>query len=225
MGAPSGVKKRQSKRPLGCFHDKYQIVAMACNVQNAPRSGGPFSQCARLRGAAKVCDLKSEKGEKKMNRISMFKKSLLLAVLMSPALLAQALDFSVGELQIEHPWSREMPPSAPSAAAYFVVHNQGAAADRLLGVQTPVAGTAELHQVVHADGVMKMQRVQNVEIPASGAAKFAPMGYHVMLFNLKQSLRDGERFPLTLTFEKAGAVEVEVAVQKEPPVEEPMPQH
>jgi len=160
-----------------------------------------------------------------MKRISIFKQSLLLAVLLSPALFAQAHDYSVGELQIEHPWSREMPPSAPSAAAYFVVHNQGAEADRLLGVQTPVAGTAELHQVTHADGLMKMQQVSSVEIPAGGAATFAPMGYHVMLFNLKQSLRDGERFPLTLTFEKAGAVEVEVAVQKEPPAGEPAHQH
>jgi hypothetical protein len=63
--------------------------------------------------------------------------------------------------------------------------------------------------------------VQNVAIPAGGEVKFEPMGYHVMLFNLKQQAKDGERFPLTLTFEKAGVVEVEVAVQKEAPVVEP----
>src|SRR5690606_1023989 len=122
-----------------------------------------------------------------------------------------------GELHIEHPWSREMPSVAPTAAAYFVVHNKGTEADRLLSVSSPAAGKAELHEHIHADGLMKMQQVQTVAIPAGGEVKFAPMGYHVMLFNLKQQAKDGERFPLTLTFEKAGSVEVEVAVQREAP--------
>ena len=110
-----------------------------------------------------------------------------------------------------------MPPVAPTAAAYFVVHNKGVQADRLLAVQTPVAGKAEMHEHVHADGVMKMQQVQSVEVPAGGEVRFEPMGYHVMLFNLGQQAREGERFPLTLTFEKAGEVELEVAVHKDAP--------
>jgi hypothetical protein len=147
----------------------------------------------------------------------MLKKTLLGLSLMLPALLVQAHDYSVGNLHIEHPWSRAMPPVAPTAAAYFVVHNKGSDADRLLSASTPVAGKAELHEHIHADGLMKMQQVQSVEIPAGGEVKFEPMGYHVMLFNLKQQAKDGERFPLTLTFEKAGAVEVEIAVHKDAP--------
>jgi hypothetical protein len=148
-------------------------------------------------------------------------KTLLIAALLSPSLYASAHEYSAGELHIEHPWSREMPAVAPTAAAYFVVHNKGAADDRLLGVATPHAGKAELHEHIHADGLMKMQQVQSVAIPAGAEVQFAPMGYHVMLFNLQQQARDGARFPLTLTFEKAGAVAVEVAVQKEAPVVEP----
>jgi hypothetical protein len=148
----------------------------------------------------------------------MVKKTLFLAALLGTSLLANAHDYRVGELQIEHPWSRAMPPVAPTAAAYFVVRNRGADADRLLGVHTPLAGKAELHEHVHADGVMKMQQVQDVVVPAGGEARFEPMGYHVMLFNVRQQAKDGERFPLTLTFEKAGAIEVEVAVQTEAPV-------
>jgi len=143
----------------------------------------------------------------------MLKKTLLGLSLMLPALLVQAHDYSVGSLHIEHPWSREMPAVAPTAAAYFVVHNKGSDADRLLSASTPVAGKAELHEHIHADGLMKMQQVQNVEIPAGGEVKFEPMGYHVMLFNLKQQAKDGERFPLTLTFEKAGTVKVEFAIE------------
>ncbi|MFI8383944.1 copper chaperone PCu(A)C [Pseudomonas sp. NPDC079086] len=150
----------------------------------------------------------------------LLKKTLLIAALLSPSLFANAHEYTVGELHIAHPWSREMPPVAPTAAAYFVVHNKGAEADRLLSVSTPHAGKAELHEHMHADGVMKMQQVENVTIPAGGEVKFEPMGYHVMMFNLKQQAKDGERFPLTLTFENAGKVDVEVAVQKDAPADE-----
>jgi periplasmic copper chaperone A len=150
----------------------------------------------------------------------LLKKTLLIAALLSPSLFANAHEYNAGELHIEHPWSREMPAVAPTAAAYFVVHNKGAEADRLLSVSTQHAGKAELHEHIHADGLMKMQQVQTVVIPAGGEVKFEPMGYHVMLFNLKQQAKDGERFPLTLTFEKAGTVEVEIAVQKDAPAEQ-----
>jgi copper(I)-binding protein len=147
----------------------------------------------------------------------LLKKTLLIAAMLLPMLSANAHEYEAGSLHIDHPWSREMPPVAPTAAAYFVIHNNGQTADRLLGASTPVAQKAELHEHVHAAGVMKMQQVQTVEVPAGGEVTFAPMGYHIMLFGLKQQAKDGERFPLTLNFEKAGTVEVEVAVQKEAP--------
>ena len=148
------------------------------------------------------------------------RKILLLSALLGAGLPVHAHDYRTGQLHIEHPWSREMPPVAPTAAVYFVVHNNGDQADRLLRLDTPVAGKAELHEHVHADGVMKMQQVPAVEIPAGGEVRFEPMGYHVMLFDVKQQAKAGERFPLTLTFEKAGVVELDVAVQKEPPAAE-----
>nr|WP_288453855.1 copper chaperone PCu(A)C [uncultured Pseudomonas sp.] len=148
------------------------------------------------------------------------KKLALTAALLATSLLANAHEYEVGQLHIDHPWSREMPPVAPTAAAYFVVHNKGDADDRLLTVETPVAGKAEIHEHAHVNGMMKMQQVQNVVLPAGGEVKFAPMGYHVMLFNLKQQAQAGDRFPMTLTFEKAGPVMVEVAVQKDEPAAE-----
>lgn len=143
-------------------------------------------------------------------------KLLLLTGLLASPLLAQAHEYSIGKIEIDHPWSREMPPSAPNAAAYFTLHNAGEA-DRLSAVSTPLAQKAELHEHIHRDGLMKMQQVEAVDVPAGGAVQFAPMGYHVMLFGLKQQMKDGERFPLTLHFDKAGDVEVEVAVQKDAP--------
>ena len=145
------------------------------------------------------------------------RKLLLLSGLLLAPLLAQAHEYSAGQIHIEHPWSRAMPPSAPNAAAFFVLHNRGESADRLVSASSPHAQQTEIHEHVHQDGLMKMQQVQGVDIPAGGEVKFVPMGYHVMLFGVQQQLKDGERFPLTLRFEKAGEVQVEVAVQTDAP--------
>ena len=142
---------------------------------------------------------------------------LLLAGLLVSPLLAQAHEYQSGQIEIDHPWSRAMPPTAPNAAAFFVLHNQGDMADRLISASSPQAQKTEIHEHVHKDGLMKMQQVQGVDVPAGGEVKFMPMGYHVMLFGVQKQAQDGERFPLTLRFEKAGDVEVEVAVQKDAP--------
>lgn len=140
-------------------------------------------------------------------------RTLSLAALLAFALPSFAHDYKAGDLTIDHPWSRELPPNAPAGAAYFTLKNPGAAADRLLGVNTPRAQKAELHTHVHQNGLMKMQRVAAVEIPAKSEVAFQPGGNHVMLFGLSQPLKAGEQFPLTLEFEKAGKVEVQVQVE------------
>jgi periplasmic copper chaperone A len=133
--------------------------------------------------------------------------------------LAQAEDYRAGALQVVAPWSQALPPNAPTAAVYFTVRNQGMADDRLVGVETPVAAEAQMHQHVGADGMMKMQQVDSVIIPASGQARFAPMGNHVMLLGLqgRSSLVDGDSFPLTLRFQNAGDLPVQVRVLATPP--------
>ena len=149
----------------------------------------------------------------------MLNKLIVLAVLLLPACFANAHEYKVGELEIAHPWSQELPPNAPTVAAYFVIHNKGKTADRLLSVGSPISGKAELHEHVMQNDLMKMQPVPSVEIPAGGEATFAPMAYHVMLLELKDRslLSDGKRFPLTMHFEKSGDVTVEVSVQKKAP--------
>jgi copper(I)-binding protein len=146
----------------------------------------------------------------------MWKHLIILAALLLPVNHANAADYRAAELTIASPWSMELPPNAPTVAAYFVIHNNGQGADRLLGVQTPIAGMAQLHQHVHADGLMKMQQVSDINVPAGGDAVFAPMGYHVMLLEVKDkaALTEGKTFPLTLHFEKSGDVTVQVEVRK-----------
>jgi len=147
----------------------------------------------------------------------------MLIRLLATSLLALACsssfahEYQVAELQIAHPWSRALPPNAAAGAAYFVVHNQGKTEDRLLGAQTPRATKTEIHAMVQLGEVMKMQQLDSVGIPAGGEAKFAPGGNHLMLFGLQKPLVAGERFPLTLEFEKAGKVEVEIVIEANAP--------
>jgi copper(I)-binding protein len=157
----------------------------------------------------------------------MLNKLIVLAALLLPACFANAHEYKVGELEIAHPWSQELPPNAPTVAAYFVIHNSGKTADRLLNVDSPISAVAELHEHVMQGDLMKMQQVPSVDIPAGGNVMFAPMAYHVMLVNLKDRslLSDGKRFPLTMHFEKAGDVTVEVSVQKKPPEDMQMHAH
>ncbi|VVM43949.1 copper chaperone PCu(A)C [Pseudomonas fluorescens] len=149
----------------------------------------------------------------------MLNKLIVLAALLLPACLANAHEYKAAELEIAHPWSQELPPNAPTVAAYFVIHNSGKSADRLLSVDSPIAGIAQLHEHVKQNDLMKMQQVPSVEIPAGGEVTFAPMAYHVMLLELKDRslLSDGKRFPLTMHFENSGDVTVEVTVQKKAP--------
>lgn len=143
---------------------------------------------------------------------------ILISILLSVfCTLALAHDFSVGSLRIDHPWSRALPPNAPAGAAYFVVQNSGTAADTLVSASSPVAEKAELHTHVMLGEVMKMQQVESVAIPAGGNATFAPGGNHVMLFGLKKPLVAGESFALTLVFQNAGAVDVEVKIEQDAP--------
>lgn len=142
------------------------------------------------------------------------KKLLLAAVLALAPLPAFAADATLGPLQVDQPWSRATAASARNGGAYLVVRNAGPDGDRLVAAATTVAGRAELHTHIDDSGVMKMRHVPAIDVPAGGQAVLKPGGFHVMLMELKAPLAEGQRFPLTLTFEKAGSVTVEVAVGK-----------
>ena len=128
---------------------------------------------------------------------------------------AAAHEFKAGSITIEHPWAR--PAAKGNGAAYFVLENDGTTADRLLGVSTDVAKSAELHSsAVDAQGKASMRPVQGVDLPPGGHAQLAPGGLHVMLVGLQDPLVAGKSFPLTLRFEQAGEVTVTVEVEKKP---------
>ncbi|AZO11416.1 copper chaperone PCu(A)C [Mesorhizobium sp. M3A.F.Ca.ET.174.01.1.1] len=127
---------------------------------------------------------------------------------------ASAHGFKLGDLEIGHPWSRATPPGAKVAGGYFSVTNKGAAPDRLVSVSSDICEKAELHEMGVKDGVMTMRPVGGgLEIPAGGKVALKPGGYHLMFVGLKRQPKQGEKFQATLTFEKAGSVTVDFAVE------------
>jgi len=144
-------------------------------------------------------------------------KRLILPILAALALVlplpALAHEASVGALTIDHPWGRPNLPDRP-AAAYMDIGNAGEAADRLVAARSPEFGRVELHRSIMEDGMMKMLPVEGIDIPAGGSAALAPGGYHAMLFEASARFAEGDSYPLTLVFEAAGEVTVEVSVSR-----------
>lgn len=138
----------------------------------------------------------------------------VLALLFVSAQGVLAHGFKVGDLEIEHPWSRATPAGAKVAGGYFTIINNGSTPDRLLSISSDVSDKAELHEMSVKDGVMTMRPVtDSLEIPAGGKVALAPGGYHLMFIGLKRQPKQGEKFSATLTFEKAGTVTVDFAVE------------
>ena len=109
-------------------------------------------------------------------------------------------------------WARATPPGAGVAAAYLTIDNTGGAADRLMGASCGVAGRVEVHETRREGDMMRMRKVEPLDVAAGQPVVFAPGGLHVMLMDLEAPLRQGERLALTLHFERAGDVSVEADV-------------
>jgi copper(I)-binding protein len=130
------------------------------------------------------------------------------------AVPAGAGDAKVGDLVITQAWSRATPGGAKVAGGYLTIENKGAAPDRLVGGAADIAGKFEVHEMAMKDGVMTMRMLdKGLAIEPGKTVKLAPGGYHVMLMDLKGSLKQGEAVPVTLEFEKAGKVKVTFDVQ------------
>lgn len=142
---------------------------------------------------------------------------LLLAVgLAFAALGASAHEFRAGDLVIGHPYAYASIGSAPNGAAFLTITNDGEA-DALIGVESGLAERNELHTHLHEEGRMMMRPVERIVIPAHGEARLQPGGDHIMLIGLKTPLAAGSQVPVTLVFEKAGRVDIEVAVEARRP--------
>jgi len=139
--------------------------------------------------------------------------AIVTLMLASAGLPALADDAQVGAIAIKGPWSRATPPGAPAGVVFLTIVNGGTEDDALISVGADVAKTAELHSHVMEGDVMRMRQVPSIAVPAGQAISLAPGGLHIMLIGPTQPLAEGSRFPLTLTFRRAGSVTVSVPVQ------------
>lgn len=141
-------------------------------------------------------------------------KRIALSILFAASLAAPALaDVTAGPLVISDAWARATPPGARVGGGYLTVKNTGAEPDTLVSVASSVSEKTELHLMKTEDGVMSMRPAsEGVEIPAGATLTLEPGGYHVMFIRPKAPFVQGETVPLTLTFAKAGAVDVQLAI-------------
>ena len=140
-------------------------------------------------------------------------KSFLLALALFGASVASA-----GTLVVRDAYS--YPTAAPGvpAAGFLTLDNQGAKADRLVAAESASFSRIEIHEMTEQDGVMRMRALpKGLPLPAKQSATLAPGGTHLMLFGPKAPLREGEKLPVTLRFERAAPVEVDLEVRPRTP--------
>jgi hypothetical protein len=130
------------------------------------------------------------------------------------ALFASSAGARAGDINVTSAWSRATVHGASVGVGYLTVENQGKEADRLTGGAADVADKIEVHETIMSGGVMQMRFLPNgLEIKPGATVTLKPGGFHLMLLGLKKILLPGEKIHLTLQFAKAGAVEVDAAVE------------
>lgn len=141
-------------------------------------------------------------------------KSFALAALTS---VATALPAMAADIMVDDAYARSSAMSAKTGAAFMMIHNHGESDDRLIGAASPAAKVVQLHtHKEDSNGVMKMMHVEDgFALPASGMIEMQRGGHHVMFMGINEPFEQGKMIPLTLTFETAGDIEIEVPVDLE----------
>jgi copper(I)-binding protein len=126
-------------------------------------------------------------------------------------MLAMVAMPAFSQVRIDDPWTRATPPGAKVGAGYMKITSP--AADRLIGASSPAAARVELHVTEKKGDVLRMREVKAYDIPARGGFELSPGGAHLMLVDIKAPFKEGAKIPLTLRFEKAGELKVELQVR------------
>ncbi|RDE49423.1 MAG: copper chaperone PCu(A)C [Candidatus Accumulibacter meliphilus] len=118
------------------------------------------------------------------------------------------------DLTIADAYVRLVPPGTPNTAAFMTISNSGSSDRKLIQAESPVARNAELHTHLNDQGMMRMRQVADIEIKAGAQTELKPGGYHVMLLDLQQPLKEGDSVALTLRFDDGSTKEIDAAVKK-----------
>lgn len=133
----------------------------------------------------------------------------IIALILGSTLLASAPARS--QVTVDQPWVRATVAAQKVTGAFMTL--TAAKDSRLVGVSTPAAGVVEVHEMKMVDDLMRMRQVTALDLPAGKPVALVPGGYHLMLFQLKQQLKDGDKVPLTLEIEDASKVRSTIKVE------------
>lgn len=139
-------------------------------------------------------------------------RKLFVNVAAAATVACLASQASAGGVTVSNAWARATPSGSAIGAVFMDFKAAADQSDKLLSASSAVAGRVELHTHVKDGDVMRMRRVDSIELPAGESHALRPGGDHVMLFDLKQPLAEGDALELALTFEKAGTVDVVAAI-------------
>jgi copper(I)-binding protein len=139
-------------------------------------------------------------------------RGMILASAIGLAFMIGAAAAQDGDLRITHVWSRATAPGQATGVVYMTIESRKG--DTLISASVPVADKAALHRSTMENGVMKMRPVDALPVQPGQATVLKPGGLHLMLIGLKQPLKEGATFPLTLMFRDAGTRVVDVKVEK-----------
>jgi hypothetical protein len=140
------------------------------------------------------------------------RRLLLIGIFMAFKLTVPAFAHEDMDIAVSKAWVAALPPTQATTAAYMTIENKGKDKEVLVSVTTPVAGVAEIHQMLDEGGMMKMAMLKDLTIPAMGKIVLGPGGYHLMLINLVKPLKKGDVVPIYLKFDCGCTVEVKATV-------------
>lgn len=119
---------------------------------------------------------------------------------------------AISQVEIENAWARATAPGAKNGAGYMLIRNKSAVPDRLVGAQSSVSARVETHVHIKEGDVFRMREVKGYDIPANGSFELKPGGAHLMFVDIRRAFKEGEKFPVTLKFEKAKDITVDFHV-------------
>ena len=142
------------------------------------------------------------------------RRSLIAALLVLAALPAAAHDYKLGTLEIATPWTRATAPTAKSGGGFMTITNKGTTADRLVAARSNVSSKVEIHEMRMDGSVMRMRELEKgLEIPPGATVALKPGSFHIMFMELNAPFAVSGKVPLTLVFERAGSIDVEMTVE------------
>jgi copper(I)-binding protein len=140
-------------------------------------------------------------------------KILVLSLAALLPIAAHAHEVTTKGVTVAHPWARATPGGATVGAAFVEIRTDKNTSDRLIGVSSPVASRAEVHSSSMQGGIMKMRHLDGIDLKPGASHVLKPMGEHIMLFDLKHPLKEGDLVDLTLDFEKAGPIAIKAPIE------------